>query len=407
MGNTTNRQASIESRRIALEREISIRVPRFDSFVTEYSANISTTGMFIVSENPQPPGTSFSFEFSVADDWKLIRGRGQVVWTRYRDEGGERRAGMGVRFIELDAQSRRLIRWIVEKHIREGGKPFELDELKTVVDEAIENVLDETSEEPSELTRERPTAAPRPQSQPRAIRPTEPMAREEHRVLPLVLTAAGILAVVGTLFWLTEWLPQRTRTAAKTIDVAVTQTPESAPESDPLPSESEAVEVTEPADEGEEARPSEQIAPKTEGILTAPAIAAESAEPAVAEQEPPSLNAPIGSAYKAVSETIELWASAWSDGDVDRYLSFYSSSFQPGGAVNLEQWQAQRRERLTSPAFIKISVSGLDIDRTDRNHVRAVFLQSYRSDRFSDSVQKTLDLVWEASSWKIERERSG
>jgi hypothetical protein len=215
------------------------------------------------------------------------------------------------------------------------------------------------------------------------------MAREEHRVLPLVLTAAGILAVVGTLFWLTEWLPQRTRTAAKTIDVAVTQTPESAPESDPLPSESEAVEVTEPADEGEEARPSEQIAPKTEGILTAPAIAAESAEPAVAEQEPPSLNA------------------AWSDGDVDRYLSFYSSSFQPGGAVNLEQWQAQRRERLTSPAFIKISVSGLDIDRTDRNHVRAVFLQSYRSDRFSDSVQKTLDLVWEASSWKIERERSG
>jgi uncharacterized protein (TIGR02266 family) len=140
MGNTTNRQASIESRRIALEREISIRVPRFDSFVTEYSANISTTGMFIVSENPQPPGTSFSFEFSVADDWKLIRGRGQVVWTRYRDEGGERRAGMGVRFIELDAQSRRLIRWIVEKHIREGGKPFELDELKTVVDEAIENV---------------------------------------------------------------------------------------------------------------------------------------------------------------------------------------------------------------------------------------------------------------------------
>jgi uncharacterized protein (TIGR02266 family) len=407
MGNTTNRQASIESRRIALEREISIRVPRFDSFVTEYSANISTTGMFIVSENPQPPGTSFSFEFSVADDWKLIRGSGQVVWTRYRDEGGERPAGMGVRFIELDAQSRRLIRWIVEKHIREGGKPFELDELKTVVDEAIENVLDETSEEPSGSARERPTAAPRPQSQPRAIRPTVTMAREERRVLPLVLTAAGILAIVGTLFWLTEWLPQRNREASKTIDVPVAQTPESAPESGPLSSESEAVEVGEPTDEVEEAGPSEQTAAEAEETPTASVVAAEPAEPAVVEEEPPPSDAPIGSAYKAVSETIGLWASAWSDRDVDRYLSFYSSSFQPQGPVNLQQWKAQRWERLSAPAFIKISVSGLEIDRTDRNHVRAVFLQSYRSDRFNDSVQKTLDLVWEASSWKIEREISG
>jgi uncharacterized protein (TIGR02266 family) len=407
MGNTTNRQASIESRRIALEREISIRVPRFDSFVTEYSANISTTGMFIVSENPQPPGTSFSFEFSVADDWKLIRGRGQVVWTRYRDEGGERPAGMGVRFIELDAQSRRLIRWIVEKHIREGGKPFELDELKTVVDEAIENVLDESSEEPSESVRERPAAAPRPQSQPRAVRPTVTMAREEHRVLPLVLTAVGILAVVGALFWLTEWLPQRSRIDAQTIDAPVAQTPESAPESGSPSGESEAVGVSEPADEVEEARPGESTAAEAEETPASPVTVTAPAEPAVAEPEPPSSDAPIGSAYKAVSETIGLWASAWSDRDVDQYLSFYSSSFQPPAAASLEQWRAQRRERLTTPAFIKVSVSGLDIDRTDRNHVRAVFLQSYRSDRFSDSVQKTLELVWEAGSWKIEREASG
>jgi xylose isomerase len=71
MKNTTNRQASVDSRRVSLEREIAIRVPRFDTFVTEYSQNISTTGMFIVSDKPQPPGTTFSFEFSVADDWKL------------------------------------------------------------------------------------------------------------------------------------------------------------------------------------------------------------------------------------------------------------------------------------------------------------------------------------------------
>ena len=142
MPSTINRQASIDSRRIALEREVTIRVPRFDTFVTEYSTNISTTGMFIVSEKPHSPGTTFTFEFSVADDWKLIRGKAQVVWTRYRDEDKERPAGMGVRFVELDAQSRRLIRWIVEKNIREGGKPFELDELRNMIDEALEDVVD-------------------------------------------------------------------------------------------------------------------------------------------------------------------------------------------------------------------------------------------------------------------------
>ena len=58
-----------------VEMLVEYSVPRFDTFVTEYSTNISTTGMFIVSDKPQAPGSTFTFEFSVADDWKLIRGK--------------------------------------------------------------------------------------------------------------------------------------------------------------------------------------------------------------------------------------------------------------------------------------------------------------------------------------------
>lgn len=393
MGNNTNRQASIDSRRIALEREVSIRVPRFDTFVTEYSQNISTTGMFIVSENPQPPGTSFSFEFSVADDWKLIRGKAQVVWTRYQNQGPERPAGMGVRFLEVDAQSRRLIRWIVEKHIREGGKPFELDELRTVIDQALEQVLDPEDTLQPEL---KSTPSPPPRTTARSTASVRNAAAttvrrsSERRVLPLVLTAAAVVIIVGLLFWLTEWLPGTRResvSAQSDSGLAATDTG--------TPSESGGT-TARAAVQGRDAAASpaatEQV---TEAESTASATRPLSPAPP-----------PIGSAYKSVLESLTAWADAWSAQDVRRYFSAYASDYEPSGGLSLRQWQAQRRERLQAPQFIKVSISGLEFDRVDDSQVRVRFTQSYRSDRFSDMVKKTMDLVWENGAWRIKREAS-
>jgi hypothetical protein len=44
------------------------------------------------------------------------------------------------------------------------------------------------------------------------------------------------------------------------------------------------------------------------------------------------------------------------------------------------------------------------MDLMEGNRVRVTFSQSYRSDRFSDLVRKTMDLVWEQGTWKIARE---
>ncbi len=393
MPTTSNRQASIDSRRITLEREIAIRVPRFDTFVTEYSSNISTTGMFIVSDKPQAPGTTFTFEFSVADDWKLIRGKAQVVWTRYRDEGGERPAGMGVRFVELDAQSRRLIRWIVEKHIREGGKPFELDELRNVIDEALEDVI-ETDEAISSAAASPATIVPaRPR--PQARRPVASQARSSQRnIFPLVATAAAIVLGLVFLFWLTEWLPNAQSAETDTLTEAEgtgaeAPSPQAGDDGDARSagaSPTASTSLTEGLGSGDGNDP--KAVPNAEGEPTA----------AVGASAPP-----VGSAYAGVRGALSDWASAWSAQDVDGYLSAYSQKYRPAGASRAA-WAAVRRERLTSPDFIKVSISQLEITRVRDDIIRASFSQSYRSDRFSDTVRKEVEMVWESGAWKILRE---
>src|SRR5437762_7942311 len=83
--------------------------------------------MFIRTTTPKPPGTIFDFELSLTDDFKLVQGIGEVVWIREADEGPERTGGMGVRFLDLSPESRKLIQRIVDEHVARGGRPFELE----------------------------------------------------------------------------------------------------------------------------------------------------------------------------------------------------------------------------------------------------------------------------------------
>jgi len=141
---------SLESRRIALERKITLNFPHFKGFLTEYSSNISMTGMFVQSEKPEPPGTVLAFEFRLADGLNLIQGQAEVVWRRMKGKGSARPAGMGLKFVRLDKDSRRVIRWAVEKQLREGGETFDLDEdLENRLDGTLENRLDGTLNSPT------------------------------------------------------------------------------------------------------------------------------------------------------------------------------------------------------------------------------------------------------------------
>lgn len=114
-----------QAQRAPIEQEVELKFPNFELLVTAMSANISTSGMFIQTLEPPPVGTTLSFRFRI-EDWSPIQGTARVIWNRDRDEAPDRPAGMGVSFVDADAQSRRMIRYLVDKHLEAGGEPFEL-----------------------------------------------------------------------------------------------------------------------------------------------------------------------------------------------------------------------------------------------------------------------------------------
>lgn len=115
-----------DSRRVPLENRIQLKFDRFSGFVSEYTANLSPSGVFIRTKDPKPAGTVLEFEFRLGDGFELIRGRGEVIWNRRADEGPSRPAGMGVRFLELSPGSRELIFRLVDDHVQSGGTPFDV-----------------------------------------------------------------------------------------------------------------------------------------------------------------------------------------------------------------------------------------------------------------------------------------
>ncbi len=393
----------MQSRRIDLEREISIQVPAFDAFITEYSSNISATGMFIRSEKPMPPDTHLNFEFKIADDWKLIRGKATVVWSRYRKEGPGQPSGMGVLFTELDPQSRRLISWIIEKHVREGGRPFELGELREPSDlDQLEEpgpVADEWDAEAEVRAATRSVPPPRPSARPPrggAERPKTqaPLEPVRFRLGPLILAGLAVALVLAGLFWLSERGAQ---------SIASPDTGSVAPPASSEPADGK-VEPRTPdpsktADETAARVPADAPAPAPDRPVTprpsAPPPAASPSEPAV-----PAVF------YEAAKRLVEGWSQAWSDQDVDAYLSFYSRSFKPDAGQSRSAWAASRRERLRAPEFIEVTVSGLEAEVVSESRGRASFEQGYRSDTFQDTVHKVLELVREDGRWKILEEKS-
>lgn len=148
--------------------------------------------------------------------------------------------------------------------------------------------------------------------------------------------------------------------------------------------------------------------------IAAPEAMAEEAEPAEIAPEAttpeaiaPLFEPPVEPDSDAVLAAVEAWAAAWSSQDAERYLSFYSARFVPEGGLSRRDWEQQRGERLERPRFIRVLVESPRVVSLGRETARVSFLQTYASDRFSDRVRKTLDLVLEGGEWRIERERVG
>jgi uncharacterized protein (TIGR02266 family) len=92
---------------------IKLKYPDVETFIQKYAVNISRGGIFIATKTPKAVGTPLKFEFVLAAGdagISVIRGEGQVLWTREFDPNQPSKAhGMGVKFTRLDAESQQIV----------------------------------------------------------------------------------------------------------------------------------------------------------------------------------------------------------------------------------------------------------------------------------------------------------
>jgi hypothetical protein len=135
------------------------------------------------------------------------------------------------------------------------------------------------------------------------------------------------------------------------------------------------------------------------------APAAERQEPATPERQEPAPVAPPAADGEIVA-LVKAWAQAWSQQQPDEYLSFYAADFRVPDGLTRQQWEAQRRDRLTRPQSIRVVIRNLLPPVTTADGTEVRFVQAYSSDRYADKVSKTLLLRRVGGAWKILDERT-
>ena len=137
-------------------------------------------------------------------------------------------------------------------------------------------------------------------------------------------------------------------------------------------------------------------------VVVAAAPPTELAKPAPAEKPA----AKSGSAD--VVETLNAWAKAWSAKDVDGYLAFYAKDFKTPGGEARADWEKARRQRISAPKSIAVTVEAPKVSFIADGQARVTFRQGYRSDVIkSATAMKTLVLARVDGRWMIQQERVG
>lgn len=106
-----------------------------------------------------------------------------------------------------------------------------------------------------------------------------------------------------------------------------------------------------------------------------------------------------------VVKALQAWAQAWSSQDVEAYLACYSSHFAPSGWPDRSSWEAYRRDRLTSPKTIQVTVASTRVRLLKGHRAEISFRQNYQTESTRLTSRKRLEFSWERGAWKISGER--
>ncbi|MBI4998772.1 MAG: TolC family outer membrane protein [Rhodocyclales bacterium] len=84
--------------------------------------------------------------------------------------------------------------------------------------------------------------------------------------------------------------------------------------------------------------------------------------------------------------SLKGWAQAWMTRDIEKYLGYYSPSFQPSQNRSLARWEADRRRIIGTAKVVKLDLSGIKVTMKDADNATTVFVQAYQSPVFRDVV---------------------
>jgi len=127
---------------------------------------------------------------------------------------------------------------------------------------------------------------------------------------------------------------------------------------------------------------------------------------AVAPREPAPEKPPADSSAE-VLKALDGWAAAWSRKDADAYLAYYARDFKTPGGEARAAWEKARRDRITAPKSISVSLASPQVTMSGADRATVRFRQSYKSEVLQSNSNKTLVLVRSNGGWKIVEERSG
>ena len=149
-------------------------------------------------------------------------------------------------------------------------------------------------------------------------------------------------------------------------------------------------------------------APKPPAKAAAPAPKPESkAAVQVAKPAPPKPAAQPAANRDEVLSTVNRWAKAWSENDVEGYLAHYAADFKTPNGESRSNWEAQRKVRIAKPRKIEVEVESPKVVVNSSGRVTVTFRQHYRSDALNVSSNKTLVMVKSGDRWLIQQERVG
>ena len=108
---------------------------------------------------------------------------------------------------------------------------------------------------------------------------------------------------------------------------------------------------------------------------------------------------------KKVMLSLNRWASAWSQRNFDHYIEAYAGNFK-GIKNSRGEWLSQRRSRILAARSIEVKLSDIQVRSMSQDKAIVDFVQSFKSNSFSDRVKKRLTFKRIDNQWKIISERT-